>query len=167
MNRYLNFLNEADITYIHEAIQTNRWSIFHRSNIDDKESPFFGSLHLNPDTDGYFYTTLLNKIQQTIPDEIVQVKRIYFNGQYGGDSGQLHRDSFDEKQRTFLIYCNEYWQPDWGGGTIIEKENDWETVYPEPKSAIYFEGVKQHCALPISRHFKGVRITLAYKLRIK
>lgn len=169
MYRYKNFLSEADLTYIHEPIQEKRWGVFHSSK-GHPESHFFSQLTLKPETDPYFYGPLLDKIQETIPDNIVEVERIYFNGHYGGDAGELHTDSSDIRARTFLIYCNPLWRGDWGGGTTIQSrddENDYEIVYPLPRSAIYFEGWRWHCAEPTNRFFKGVRISLAYKLKVK
>ena len=169
MLQYKNFIDTKDQHYIHEPLTEKRWGVFHTS-LTNHDSHFFSQLKLSPETDPYFYGPLLDKIQSVIPDKIKEVERVYFNGHYGGDSGELHQDDNCIKARTFLIYCNEHWEPDWGGGTIIkplDNSEEYTTAYPYPRSAIYFEGVRWHCALPINRLFKGIRISLAYKLKVE
>jgi hypothetical protein len=113
--------------------------------------------------DEFFSVTLLNKIKEATKDNFT-VERIYFNGHNACSQGYPHTDSEQENGRTFLIYCNKEWDLKFGGGTSFLVENEVKTYFPYPKSAIYFKNNIVHMADPIGKDFKGVRVTLAFKL---
>jgi hypothetical protein len=113
--------------------------------------------------DEFFSVTLLNKIKKATGDDFT-VERIYFNGHNACSQGYPHTDSEQENGRTFLIYCNKVWDLALGGSTNFIIDNEVQSFFPYPKSGLYFENNTIHMASPISKDFKGVRVTLAFKL---
>ena len=163
MNKYRYFLDAKDLEIINKTAHLPRWSHGHTSN-NPNESQFW-KLELNRKNDNYFYTTLFDKIKEVTKDNL-KIKSVYFNGHNACSQGKLHTDGTDPNARTFLIYTNLEWHPEWGGGTgFILDNNTVEYIYPYPGSAVYFNSTIIHSALPISKEYKGTRLTLAYKLR--
>lgn len=163
MIKYRSFLDHKDLEVIDKTVHTRRWSLGHVSNKPDEAQ--FWKFKLNEKDDSYFYTTLYNKIKEITKDNL-KIKSVYFNGHNACSQGKLHADDTDPNARTFLIYANSEWHPEWGGGTgFILDKNTVEYIYPYPGSAVYFNSTMIHSALPISKEYKGTRLTLAYKLR--
>lgn len=162
--KYDNFLSELEISYILNIISSSRWTWGHKSR--EKDKSFFWKLQ-GLEKDSFFSERILNKIKKVTGDNFT-VERIYMNGQTAGQDGKPHQDSKDDNGRTFLIYCNQDWQPEFGGGTSFLKEDavlgDVVTVAYTPNSAIYFQNNIFHFASPLSRDFNGLRVTLAFKL---
>jgi len=113
--------------------------------------------------DEFFSVTLLNRIKEVTKDNFT-VERIYFNGHNACSQGYPHIDSEQENGRTFLIYCNKVWDLALGGSTNFITDNEVQSFFPYPKSGLYFKNNVIHMASPISKDFKGVRVTLAFKL---
>jgi len=158
MKTYDNFLTEQDKNYIQSIIESPKWQWGHKSNGNSIGS-FWKINKLEFDT--FFNPYLLNKIKELTGDNLA-IERIYMNGHTSGGNGNMHKDTELEDGRTFLIYCNSEWNIEWGGGTYLA-END-TIVNNKPYSAVYFKNNKDHCGLPISKEFNGLRVTLAFKL---
>jgi hypothetical protein len=158
---YRSFLTEQDLNYIEKKANEPKWSCNHRSNDSPNASLFWQMSGL--ENDEFFSKYLLNKIEELTGDKF-QIERIYFNGHNACSQGYQHKDSEYDNGRTFLIYCNRVWNLEYGGSTSILINNEVNTYFPYPKSAIYFQNNLVHLASPISKDFKGVRITLAFKL---
>ena len=157
MKIYNNFLTEQDKEYIQSIIASPKWQWGHKSN---QENNYFWKLD-KLEFDTFFNFYLLNKIKELTGDNLA-IERIYMNGHTGGGYGLMHTDSVFDQGRTFLIYCNHEWNIEWGGGTYFA-END-TVVNNKPYSAVYFQNNKDHCAMPISKEFNWLRVTLAFKL---
>jgi hypothetical protein len=158
MKTYNNFLTEQDKSYIQSVIDSPKWAWGHKSILNGNSS-FWKIDYL--EFDDFFNPYLLNKIQELTGDKLI-IERIYMNGHTATSGGNTHIDSEFEQGRTFLIYCNPEWNIEWGGGTYFE-END-TIVLNKPYSAVYFQNNLNHCAMPISKNFNGLRATLAFKL---
>jgi len=162
--KYDNFLCSQEIGYVTSIINSPRWSWGHYSN--ESSENFFWKIH-GLEEDSFFSERILNKIKEVTRDDFT-VDRIYMNGHTAGGSGKPHQDTKDDNGRTFLIYCNQDWQPKFGGGTSFLKEDavlgDVVTIAYTPNSAIYFQNNIFHFASPISKDFNGLRVTLAFKL---
>lgn len=159
---FREFLTIEDLDYIETIINTPNWSCFHKSNDDPNSSVFWSMGGLEHDK--FFSEYLLNKIKHLTGDNF-KVERIYFNGHNACSQGYQHTDCKDPNGRTFIVYCNKSWNFEHGGSTCILNENkEVETYFPYPRSAIYFQNNQLHLATPISKDFKGVRVTLAFKL---
>jgi hypothetical protein len=89
------------------------------------------------------------------------------NGHTAGGHGNIHKDSEFRNGRTFIIYCNKTWNPEFGGNTMFVIGEDVLSTYPYPFSAVYFQNNQNHFAGPLSRNFNGLRVTLAFKLFLK
>lgn len=156
---FRNFLNDEDLNTIEKKILEPKWSCNHSST--GETSLFWKMSEL--ENDEFFSVYLLNKIKK-ITGEDFEIGRVYFNGHNGGGQGYPHTDTEKENGRTFLIYCNRVWDLAFGGSTSFIIDNEVKSFFPYPKSAIYFQNNVLHMASPISKDFKGVRITLAFKL---
>ena len=158
MKTYSNFLTEQDKEYIQSIIASPKWKWGWKSKSADINS-FWQLDKLEFDT--FFNPYLLNKIKELTGDNLA-IERIYMNGHTSGSYGSKHKDSELEQGRTFIIYCNSEWNIEWGGGTYFA-END-IVVNNKPYSAVYFKNNIEHCAMPLSKDFNGLRVTLAFKL---
>ena len=157
MKTYDNFLTEQDKEYIQSIIASPKWQWGHKSN---QEGNCFWKLD-KLEFDTFFNPYLLNKIKELTGDDLA-IERIYMNGHTSGGHGNMHKDSEFDLGRTFIIYCNSEWNIEWGGGTYFA-END-TVLNNKPYSAVYFQNNQEHFAMPISKDFNGLRVTLAFKL---
>lgn len=115
----------------------------------------------------YLLGKIVKKIYDTTGETIVECSRIYLNGATFGQQGYIHPDAFDSDARTLLIYCNPEWQTNWAGGTVFECKDSHKIFLPKSNSGIYFDGTIMHHSQPVSKHYDGLRVTLAYKLFVK
>jgi hypothetical protein len=161
--RYKDFLDPREYGIILNEINKPNWE-FGNLSLEQTAQRFWGKFEL--ENNPFFSVSLFNKIKWTTYSDF-DIERIYMNGHTGGSHGNVHQDSFDTNSRTFLIYCNETWSPEHGGGTTFICDDDNITTYPHPLSAVYFPGIIPHFAAPISNNFKGLRVTLAFKLILK
>jgi hypothetical protein len=160
---YHNFLTPKEQGIINKVIMQPLWRFGHVSN-PGSNNPFW-QIH-GLETDEFFSVKLLNKIKEKTGDDF-DVERIYMNGHTAGGHGNIHKDSDDDRGRTFIIYCNETWNPEFGGSTVFLDKGKVLSTYPYPYSAVYFQNNKEHFAGPLSRNFNGLRVTLAFKLYLK
>jgi hypothetical protein len=160
---YHNFLTPQEQTVIDDIIFQPIWRFGHGSTTGSN-NPFW-QIH-GLETDEFFSVKLLNKIKEKTGDDF-DVERIYMNGHTAGGHGNIHTDTQDDKGRTFLIYCNQTWNPEFGGSTVFLDGDKVLSTYPYPYSAVYFQNNIEHFAGPLSRNFNGLRVTLAFKLFLK
>jgi hypothetical protein len=161
--RYKFFLDSREYRIISDEISKPNWTFGHAS-LGQQGRSFWGKFDLEKNP--FFSVSLFNKIKWTTSHDF-DIERIYMNGHTGGSHGNTHSDSIDPNGRTFLIYCHEEWNPEHGGGTTFLCDDDNITTYPHPLSAVYFPGIIPHFAAPISNDFRGLRVTLAFKLKLK
>lgn len=161
---YKNFLSLADQNVIEHTIFQPRWAFGHSSNGSTNGNCFWKIDGL--EKEDFFSVYLLNKIKDLTGDDF-NIERIYMNGHTAAGHGNIHTDSEFDNGRTFLIYCNKIWNPEFGGNTTFIYNDEITSFYPYPFSAIYFKNNVSHFAGPISRNFNGLRVTLAFKLFIK
>ena len=158
--KFDNFISDQELSYIESIIKSPRWQWGRKSNPTDTQS--FWQIY-NLENDEFFNVHLLNRIKELTGDEF-EVDIIYMNGHTACSSGFPHQDSKQENGRTFLIYCNQEWKSEFGGGTAFVVDDEIATINPKPKSAIYFRNDVFHHATPLSKDFNGLRVTLAFKL---
>jgi hypothetical protein len=166
IQQYFDFITPQELDVIKKTIDEPRWKFGALSNVNSQDHPSKCNFwHLNiGENESFYCTDLFNKIKSTTGDDF-KVDRIYMNGHQCASHGSIHTDSKFENARTFLIYCNEGWYPELGGHThYVYGNNDIVSVAPIPYSAVYFPGSVPHFAAPISPTFRGLRVTLAYKL---
>ena len=156
-----NFLTEEEKLTVQAKAAQPVWSFGHSSNGDQAQTIFWKIPDL--EKEDFFSKRLAQKIQDLTGDKLA-VKQIYMNGHTACSNGNIHTDGQEDDGRTFLIYCNENWHPELGGGTCFLYDNIAHSTYPAPYSAVYFQNNIPHFAMPISRFFNGLRVTLAFKL---
>jgi hypothetical protein len=92
------------------------------------------------------------------------IERIYANGQTALQYGAPHRDDGDV---TFLYYPNPVWKYSWNGPLMFVHNNEVETIVQyKPNRALLFPASLVHYADAPSKSFTGLRVSLAYKLRL-
>jgi len=116
--------------------------------------------------DAFFYDHLLNKIQEKL-DTRFKLQHVYANGHTYGQDGSIHVDAQTDNGRTLLLYVNPTWHPMLGGATnFYINDGEVHSIFPRPNKAVLFPGKIPHCAAPCTRSFKGLRVTIAWKLFI-
>lgn len=161
---YHNFLTSKEQDVINKIITGSNWKFGHSSNGTPNGNSFWQIHEL--ENNEFFSVDLLNKIKEKTGDDF-DVERIYMNGHTAGSHGNIHTDSQSDRGRTFLIYCNQTWHPEFGGNTMFLGGSEVISTYPYPYSAVYFRNNIEHFAGPLSRNFNGLRVTLAFKLYLK
>jgi Rps23 Pro-64 3,4-dihydroxylase Tpa1-like proline 4-hydroxylase len=157
---YKNFITPQDQLIINETIMQPIWQWGHGSAPNGQNT--FWKID-NLQNNKFYSVNLLNKIKELTSDQL-QIERIYMNGHTACSHANIHKDSESNNGRTFLIYCNQIWNPEFGGGTCFVKDDEIMSIYPYPYSAVYFQNNINHFSMPLSKNFNGLRVTLAYKL---
>jgi hypothetical protein len=163
---FKDFITPQEQKKINETILSPRWKWGYQSDPNPNRNTLFNEVFWQItalEKESFYSIDLLNKIKDTIQEEVL-IERIYMNGHLASGQGNMHKDSEKDNGRTFLIYCNEDWHPELGGGTSFVNNGEITTYYPHPYSAIYFQNNINHFAAPLSRMFNGLRVTLAFKL---
>lgn len=142
----------------------------------------FWSLSLNDDE--LFTKTLFEKICQ-VTGKKFEILRVYANGQTYGLCGDIHQDSPYKDEYTFLYYVNPIWNVKWGGATLFCEmkdpiqnklkhfqykgdtlHNNVMSYYPKPNTGVLYQSAVAHMGTEPTRHFKDLRITVSYKLKL-
>ncbi len=107
----------------------------------------------------FFRDYLFNKIKDSL-DISSELQRVYFNLQWPGRHGKLHKDGCD---LTALLFVSP-WDPDWGGFTQIMLPSNQITVIPPIQNRlICFPGNFPHKGYAFSGNAPK-RISLAFKM---
>lgn len=174
IEEYDNVFSEQELEQIHKASQTARWEITN-SNPEQGERTFW---RMNLMQDKFFNTTLLKKICKTI-DKKAELEDVYFNGTTTSMASAAHIDAKENDVYVFLVYLNPEWYIQWGGQTVFlntrfdvdqqEMVGDLQSrnYFPKYNFATYFPGNIVHIAEAPTRDYYGLRLTLAYRLRVK
>lgn len=164
-----NFFDDEDYTKIRNKTgYGSKWTYGHTSL--GQEHPEFHTCtpfwKIDFVEDTFFTDHLLNKIQQKL-DTRFKLTHVYANGHTFGQDGSLHVDANTSDGRTLLLYVNPNWNAAWGGATnFFLKRGELHSIFPKANKAVVFPGQIHHCAAATTRRFKGLRVTLAFKLFI-
>jgi len=162
IKKYKNFLTDQEKNIISEFIERySQWQYSGYSTLEFKDFKFWNQ---DLENNQFFSKFLFEKICKHVGEDL-SLERVYMNGHNSDSHGWLHLDDVNENGRTFLIYCNEFWDVNHGGSTVFMTKDGPNYIYPEPFSAVYFDATLYHAAQPISKNFMGLRVTLAYKLK--
>lgn len=94
----------------------------------------------------------------------LQPARVIGNLYAHGDSSWLHIDSPRENDWTAIIYLNETWDLNYGGETVIVKDNEIEKAFaPTPGKFILFKSNLLHGPRPVSREAPFPRFGLTFQ----
>jgi Rps23 Pro-64 3,4-dihydroxylase Tpa1-like proline 4-hydroxylase len=158
-------LNPTEFDYVvNKTLNGNEWSFGQKSNDTDSSGFSFWQLELT--NDQFFSKHFLGLIERAIGKKL-QVIRIYANGQTHGQPGSVHKDDEDPNCWTFIFYANPNWNVEWGGETVFLTESGMMAVTPEPNAGVFFQSNIPHFGRDPSRHYDGLRVTVAFKLKEK
>jgi len=163
------FFNDDEFLEINSYCRRPQWGYGNISNPGTPCTPFFTMPLMD---DEFFNTHCFNIISNKLGKKFI-LKDVYANGHIFGTQGSPHQDSDLDEDFTFLLYSNlvgrdiKNWNPSWGGKTVffLNKE-DLHYVLPKPNSASYFPANIFHFAESTTRHFQGMRISVAWKLKL-
>ena len=154
-----DFLSEDVQKEVYELLLRPKWHL--KGGTSD--NPFW---HMdNLEEEDYFNTFLFEKIKEVLDlKDGVRVRRIYANGQTAGQCGSPHKDDGDF---TFLYYPNLEWKVEDQGHLFFFKDEEVSRVIQyKPNRALVFPAKIMHYADAPSRFYNGLRISLAYKLKV-
>jgi hypothetical protein len=173
---YDDFLDTDTFISMYRYIcDKNKWKYGHSSNPigKTKESWYDAISGVCPSditplwsmdlTDDKYFSQFIFEQVKKVTEKDWDIEFVYANGSTYGQHGSLHQDH--PEGYTMLIYSNIHWDMLWGGRTIfIDENSEIKYIDPIPNRAIFFPGTILHCSDHLSRDFRGLRITLAYKL---
>lgn len=179
---YHNILPNHNMFDLYDNLRKRReWSFDLVSDFSNPKNNYrFWNLRLNDDS--FFTDTIFNRIQE-LTDKKFELLNVSANGQTYGLPGNLHIDMKEENTYTFLYYVNPVWEVTWGGETVFAEipnkiqnkllktfdkgfthVSNTQTIFPVPNMGILFKSNILHAGLEPTRHFKDLRITVAFKL---
>jgi len=176
---YKNILPETEFASLYDTLCASpKWSYI---GFSAEKKYTFWNMDLSDET---FFSEKMFSIICQLTNLNFQLLRVYANGQTYGLPGDLHYDSNDNADYTFLFYVNKSWHASWGGQTVFcldenkainklksiedkghTKNNTITSFFPIPNSGILFKSNIAHVGLEPTRHCKELRITVAYKLK--
>lgn len=161
IQRYYDVLSVDDNIECYDRLVNGYWNFGEFSNKVDKVRFWIMQLAEDDFFTSYFFNRICDLTKRKF-----KLKKVYANGQTYGQPGSLHTDSTGEgREFTFLYYVNPEWNVTWSGGTVFwVSENQHKTENFIPNSAILFDANIIHAGLEPSRHFYGLRITVAFKM---
>jgi len=82
-----------------------------------------------------------------------------------GDVSFIHSDSPTGDTISVLYYCNQHWNPEWGGETIFYDTHDDATlaISVKPGRVVVFDGSLKHRAGTPNRTCPEIRLTLSVR----
>jgi Rps23 Pro-64 3,4-dihydroxylase Tpa1-like proline 4-hydroxylase len=162
--RFTNVLTVLDFNSIKKIIDGGKWTTKGKSENSNKIS----FLHMDLSENEMFTTKFLPAIEKLVGYSLT-LDRVYANGQYHGMDGSWHQDSPEDSAFTFLLYMNEISDLNsWEGQTeFLNDDGTIHSVPPETNSAIFFKSNKIHRGRGPSRFVADLRVTVAWKLRLK
>lgn len=163
ITQYDNIFDAADWEYIWKVIRFPKWQFGHVSSNSADNIPFWV---MDLKEDKFFAHNLFRKILDVLQQDL-SLDKVYANGATYGQTGSRHTDSSEEGAKTFLIYANRTWEPQWGGRTVFLLNDGERLVFPKPGTAVCFPANIPHFAEDVSRKCLGLRVTVAYKLSMK
>lgn len=131
---------------------------------------------MNLMSDDFFRVRIFSKIENLLEKKL-SIVDLYANGSTTSMGSFPHIDAIENNVMVFLLYVNSDWKVEWGGQTVflnrffdctkkVEIGNN-ETIsfYPNPNSALYFPGNIVHMSEPPTREFRGLRQTVAFRVK--
>ena len=162
--------SREDFIKLTDHMRLPNWCYGNVSNPKSPSTPFF----YNELNEVPFFTEHLFEQICELTGKDWKLDRCYANGHVFGTQGAAHQDDSSGDGYTFLVYSNivnggiKNWKPEWGGKTIFYLSKDdpyW--ILPKPNSATFFPGDIFHHAESTTKHFDGLRLSVALKLKTK
>jgi hypothetical protein len=165
-----SFLTPEELEKCAEAVLRPAWKFGHSSNVSPISTPFW---MMSLTEDEFFNTQLLSKINAQAGKKFT-LQRVYANGQTFGQDGTYHQDDYSHDSYTFCIYINKqitHENTDNIGGEFVFKLPNSDTrfsrtmIEPIYNRGILFPSYFFHKGLAFNRYNKGLRISIAWKLK--
>ena len=187
-----DFLTPEELEKCAEAVSRPAWKFGQVSQSSPISTPFW----MMTLTDDEFFNTQLLSVIQNKTGKKFTLQRVYANGQTFGQDGTYHQDDTSDNGYTFCIYINKqvtHETIDNIGGEFIfkipntqaqtvtkSKNNDANDelninahkiariiVEPIYNRGILFPSNIFHKGLAFNRYNKGLRISIAWKLKLQ
>ena len=168
-----NFLTQEEFEQCEQMLLRPMWE---RTNSNAALGVECLMWRMNLTQDKFFSKTLFSKIQKTLGKKY-EIFDLYANGTTTSMGSFPHIDAREHDVHIFLLYVNRDWQVEWAGQTVfldkyfdVEREtevgsNAAISFLPKPNCALFFPGNIVHLSEAPSREFRGLRQTIAYRLR--
>jgi len=168
-----NFLTEEEFAECENHLLRPMWERTNSNAAMGVECLFW---RMDLKKDKFFSKHLFTKIQKTLKRKF-EIFDLYANGSSTSMASFPHIDAREHGVHVFLLYVNRDWQIEWGGHTTflnkyfdIDEDtevgtNETISILPRPNSALLFPGNIVHLSEAPSREFRGLRQTIAFRLR--
>ena len=158
-----NFLSkEEQERTISNTLYSKNWRFGHASADDDAFR--FWSIDLTEDP--FFSNTIFNKIRETVGINL-RLTKVYANGQTYGQCGSVHKDVHGGNCDLTFLYYPLMWKPIYGGHIILDDGQEVINVLPKENLGLMFKSDIDHVGMEPSRHYNGLRISIAYKMKME
>ena len=158
-----DFLSKEDQELtISKTLYSKNWQFGHSSA--DNDSFHFWSIDLTKDP--FFSNTILNKICETVGINLRLIK-VYANGQTYGQSGSVHKDLHNGDCDLTFLYYPLIWKPIYAGHLILDDGQEVISVLPKENLGLMFKSDIDHVGMEPSRHYKELRISIAFKMKVE
>ncbi|WP_179957509.1 2OG-Fe(II) oxygenase [Exilibacterium tricleocarpae] len=97
------------------------------------------------------------------------LRKVNASGHTHGLGGAIHQDYNTDDYYSMLYYANPVWHPKFGGETQFYSDDlnyIIHSVMPKPSRVVFFDGRIPHFGRSPSREFWGVRVAIAFKLKV-
>ena len=168
-----NFLTPEELQTCADAVKRPLWSFGQISQTSPVSTPFW----MMTLTDDPFFSMHLKSKIEAAANRKFTVQRVYANGQTFGQDGTYHQDDITDDSYTFCIYTNKQitaeTADDIGGEFIFKLPNSDDdpfsriAVAPLYNRGILFPANYFHKGLAFNRYCKGLRISIAWKLKVQ
>ena len=168
-----NFLTPEELQTCADAVKRPAWSFGQISQTSPVSTPFW----MMTLTDDPFFSMHLKSKIEAAANRKFTVQRVYANGQTFGQDGTYHQDDITDDSYTFCIYTNKQitaeTADDIGGEFIFKLPNSDDdpfsriAVAPLYNRGILFPANYFHKGLAFNRYCKGLRISIAWKLKVQ
>jgi hypothetical protein len=146
-----------------DFLNRGTWEYGHSSNQTSKMKFWYNEL-INED---FFINELFSSIKKLIGNNF-EIIRCYANGQTAFQEAEMHVDSREDDEYTFLYYPMNNWDIQWKGETVfLLPSGQLQYVLPIPNGAVFFPAKWYHYGRSPSVCFPfGLRVTIAYKFKL-
>lgn len=173
IQRFDNVLTQEEFEQCAQHLLRPMWERTNSNPAMGVECVFW---RMNLTKDKFFTKTLFNKLQKLLKKKF-EIVDLYANGSTTSMASVPHIDAREHGVHVFLLYVNSEWQVEWGGHTTFINKyvdidrgeetgtNDTISILPRPNSALYFPGNIVHLSEAPTREFRGLRMTIAFRVR--
>jgi Rps23 Pro-64 3,4-dihydroxylase Tpa1-like proline 4-hydroxylase len=160
------FTKEQHEYIVAQTVLGSTWQFSGYSNTPNSAKFWYMDLNNNE----VFAKDFLQRIEELTKQQF-ELDKVYANGQTHGLSGEMHQDvaGGNGTWRTFLYYVGPEWKPGWGGATAFHdvKTGGIQLIYPTPNAGVLFDSEIWHQGQEPTRACYELRITVAWKLKLK